>query len=99
MCPDVSDVSQQFLDKIGVVKEGTTAGVHMIVVRKCRPVANKVLAPHSKPSTAAGTPPKYGGGIICSLDPSFTSSVDCEKPIKLIQSHSEHCIRANHRVL
>ena len=99
MCPDASDVNQQFLDKISVTEEGTTAGVRMIMVRKCRPVANKVLAPHSKLSTAAGTPPKYGGSIICSLDPSFTSGVDCKKLIKLIQSRSEHCIRANHQVL
>ena len=63
-----------------------------------RPIADEILAPRAKPPTATGTPPKYGSGIIGGLGPPFTSSVDCEEPVKMIQSSSEDVVRVNHSV-
>ena len=75
-----------------IIKEGTTTGVHIAVIWKCRTVTTKVLAPHSKLSTAGGALPKYGSGIVSGLDPSFTSGVDCKEPIEIIQPSSEYII-------
>jgi len=62
--PNVSDVSEQLLNKINIVKEGTTAGVCVVMVWKCGSIANENFAPHSKPSTAPSSLSGDGSGVI-----------------------------------
>lgn len=92
MPPDISDVSLQLLNKLGIIEEGITTGVRVAVIWKHRMVTTEVLGPCLKLLTACGTPPKYGSSIISSLGPSFTSSVDCEEPIEIIQPSSEYIV-------
>ena len=92
MPPDIGYVSSQLLNKLGIIEEGITTRVQVAVIWKRRTVATEVLGPHSKLSTACGTPLKYGSNITSSLGPSFTSSVDCEEPIEIIQLSSEYIV-------
>ena len=84
MDTDVGDVSQQLLDKIGVIKEGTATRICMVMVWECRPVTDKVLTPQLKLPAAAGTTPEYRSSVIGGCNPFLTSSVDCKEPIEVI---------------
>ena len=81
---NVGNMSKQLLDEINIVKEGTTAGVCMVVVRKRRPVANEILAPHSKLLTTADTLPKDGSSIISGPSPSSARGIGRKESIKVI---------------
>ena len=76
VCPSTSNVSKQLLDKFGVVKEGIAAGVCILMIWKCRPIANEISAPHLKSLTTANALPKSCGSIISSLCPSSARCVD-----------------------
>jgi len=69
------------------------------VVWKHRPIANEILAPRPKPSTAASSLPKDGSGIISSLDPPSTGSIERKEPIKMIQSSPEDTVRVNRGIV
>ena len=99
VCPDFCNMTKQLLDEINIVKEGIATGVRIVVIWKHRPVTDKILAPRSEPSTAAGTLPEEESGIISGLDPSFTSGINREEPIEVIKPSSESFVRANHGIV
>ena len=96
MCPDVSNVCTQLLSKTDVIEGGIAPGVCIVVVWKSRAVPDEILPPRSKPLTAASALPKDGSSIIARLSPSFTSGIDCEEVIEVIESSSEDSIGLNH---
>ena len=99
VCPDIGDMSPQLLDKISVVEEGPTAGVRVVMVREIEPIANEVLAPCSKPSTAVSALPKDGSSIISGLDPPSTSGIEREKSIKMIEPSPQDIVCTNRRAV
>ena len=64
MDTDVGNVSHQILDTIGVIKEGTTTRICMVMVWECRQVMDKVLTPQLKLPAAAGTAPEYQSSVV-----------------------------------
>ena len=92
VCPNVGYVSEEVLNKISIVEEGTTTGIRIVVEWKCGPIANEISGPQSKPSTTANTPPDGCGCVISGLSPSFTGNVNSKESIQVIESRSEDII-------
>ena len=81
--PDVGDMGSKLLSEIDIVEEGTTARVRVFMVWKHRPIADEILAPCSKSSTAACTLPENGSGMVGGLCPPHTGGVGREEPIEM----------------
>lgn len=84
MCPNISNVSKQLLDKINIVKEGMAARIFVVMVQECRPITDEILAPHLKLLTAANTLPDNGSSVIGGFSPSFSRCVDGKESIQVI---------------